>query len=254
MRRVAISILLFLGLVSVGFLPHLIENLYLTVAARLVFFAVAHFVAVRMGLGGLTGFGLRLHRGWGRNVAVGLALGTASIVGWVGANWLAGSYASAAFVPFGEIAGLAVLLVLDNLYIAFCEEIVGRGYLLRVLPQRFSTGAVLLIGGLVHTAMHLPRLGGVDHYFWPFWFLSGIMFMAAVLHTRSLWLGVGLHWGLNVAWFLLAAETWLLATPGPNFNGWLMLVIPLVLVVAVRLIATRLSAKVTGVGTTNLFD
>jgi hypothetical protein len=94
----------------------------------------------------------------------------------------------------GEVTRLALVLIVA----AAAEELLLRGYPFQVLVE--GVGAVLavfLTSGLF-ALIHLnnPRVSGLGLINIG---LAGVLFAAAYLRTRSLWVPIGLHWGWNVA-------------------------------------------------------
>lgn len=247
MRKGALYLGLFVLLWLQGLLSFTLGSKLLGIVAAVLFFAVLHLVSNRLGFGGLAGLGFHNHRGWGRNLTVGFALGGAAVAAYVGALWLAGAFTDAHFASFLSIAPLALWLLVEHLYVALWEESLYRGLLLRMLPEGLSTAATLTIVGVIFTANHLVKLGTVPAFYWPFWFLSGIAFAIPRLMTRSLWFSVGLHWGHNVFWFwLLTYDVWLPKTIGPDYPGWSLVLLPVAIMPAAWLLSRNLRRSPSG--------
>ena len=91
-----------------------------------------------------------------------------------------------------------VAQMVDHLVYAFpvpiYEEALVRGYLLQMLLAALGRTPAILLSSLAFGMMHYLAygwggvMGGA---------LSGILLAVAALKTRSLWLAIGLHWGIN---------------------------------------------------------
>lgn len=132
--------------------------------------------------------------GWGRELAIGAAIG-AALLGIVGAT-LAAAHA----VVFRGLAGGAlpgVLRLGGWMFLAAAfEEILFRGYLFQQLLSRAGPiPAVTLFSGLFALA-HLGNPSATPLSTLNT-FLSGVLLSVAYWKTRALWLPIGLHWSWN---------------------------------------------------------
>ena len=89
------------------------------------------------------------------------------------------------------------------LCIAVFQEVAVRGCIFQTLERRYGSGIALvassLFFGLLHLGIPVPGLTPGQRLVGPL-FLSletGLLFTAAYLFTRRLWLPIGLHWGWN---------------------------------------------------------
>ncbi len=89
------------------------------------------------------------------------------------------------------------------LCIAVFQEVTVRGCIFQTLERRWGSGIALIVSSLFFGLMHLGSpVEGLTTTQWlvgPL-FLSaetGLLFSAAYLLTRRLWLPIGLHWGWN---------------------------------------------------------
>lgn len=89
------------------------------------------------------------------------------------------------------------------LCIAVFQEVAVRGCIFQTLERRWGSGIALITSslffGLLHLGIPLPGLTTGERLVGPL-FLSletGLLFSAAYLLTRRLWLPIGLHWGWN---------------------------------------------------------
>ena len=166
-------------------------------AAVMVFVFVGRLIERRpLATNGLGG------RGLGTGVVGGFVLGALliSIVIGVLATW--GWYVvdGAAWQQPAAWAGVLGALVLF-LAVAVFEEVAFRGVLFRIIEEGLGSWLALAITagffGLVHLANANATLSGAAGVV-----LGGVLFGAAYVLTRSLWLAIGIHWSWN---FFLAA-------------------------------------------------
>lgn len=82
------------------------------------------------------------------------------------------------------------------LAVAYGEELVFRGYLMRKLQLKYSAFTALIVSSIIFTIMHLANdnlsLMGVFDLF-----VAGIMLGAIFLYTKNLWMVIGLHFSWN---------------------------------------------------------
>lgn len=182
-----------------------------------LFFLAVPLITRRLGLGGYPELGLARHAGWQRNLVAGLALGSLYPLLLFAGLALTGQVDPLGWAPWPGLLTRGLFLLVHACYIGFWEELLCRGYLLRVLPDRWSRLTTLVAVGVVFSLFHLPRLGAPAAW-WGFWFVSGILFALPVLATGSLWFSVGAHWGLDLFWFALLLDDGLLRY-GPEGTG-----------------------------------
>jgi len=89
------------------------------------------------------------------------------------------------------------------LFLAIFQEIAVRGYIFQTLERRWGTGIALAgsttFFGLAHLGSSVDGLTTLQRLVGPV-FISvetGLLFTAAYLLTRRLWLPIGIHWGWN---------------------------------------------------------
>lgn len=167
-----------------------------------VFFTGIHFLARWTGAGGLVSLGIRLHRAWGRNLLLGLALGAAQVLLIFGVELLAGRYTVIGIKPLGEAVALAAVMIINLCYVAFSEELVFRGYLPRLLHGSLGPAGVAVGATLLFVLSHIPFKGAAPLYLAEV-FLQGLFLVIPVLITRSLWFSIGAHWSGNTLYRLL---------------------------------------------------
>ena len=128
-----------------------------------------------------------------RDFALGTALGTIVMVFGFGSLLALGE------IQIKNISFDAVDLACSTvgfLAVAYGEELVFRGYLMRKLQLKYSAITALIVSSIIFTIMHLANdnlsLMGVFDLF-----VAGIMLGAIFLYTKNLWLVIGLHFSWN---------------------------------------------------------
>lgn len=136
---------------------------------------------------------LALPGAW-QELARGFGLATLLISGPVFVLWLLGHYL---------VTGIRFDLTLLHLLIGFfsvaaLEELLFRAILFRLLERSLGTVIAVLLSSALFSAVHLfnPH---ADLLSTVQLLVLGLLFIAAFLYTRRLWLCVGLHWGWNFA-------------------------------------------------------
>lgn len=147
-----------------------------------------------------------------RELGAGLALGAAMFVGVVGLLVASGSY------RFTGVGSAAVLLKFctEMVFVALVEEILFRGVLFRLPERALGTRLALLVSGLIFAVAHLPN-DGVTLLAVANTALAGLLFAAAYLATRRLWLPIGVHF----AWNFISDGVFSLPTSGHPARGML---------------------------------
>jgi len=155
---------------------------------------------------GWRAFGLHGRRwvgilGGGLLLAMLAKLAAEAIALWLGIE----TFAAPVALPLSAVALLLVTTFIPSL----AEDILTRGFLLRLAPKPLGFWGYTLASALLYTANHLWRLdwGATEQLRL---FCLGLAYGAAAWRFRSLWAAVGLHWGWNLANALLS-QAW----PGP---------------------------------------
>jgi membrane protease YdiL (CAAX protease family) len=114
-------------------------------------------------------------------VVVGLAalFGVYRIVGW----------------EMGE--DFAMILFQGGIFAGFAEELLFRGILFRWLEEFGGSWAALAITSLFFGLGHGGNDGATAYSTIAIMFEAGILFGAAYMYTRSLWVPIGIHFGWN---------------------------------------------------------
>jgi len=141
-------------------------------------------------------FGVTFHRGWLRDIAVGILIAAGMmVVVLAGAFLLVGVHvqwnASASAVPI--ILGTVFVLALA----ALNEELVFRGYPFQVLLKGIGLWPAMLLISLIWALLHLDN-DGASLLSSLNTVLAGIFISQAFMATRSIWLPYGIHIGWNL--------------------------------------------------------
>lgn len=139
--------------------------------------------------------------GGGLLLALLAKLAAEAIALWLGIE----TFAVPVTLPLSAVALLLVTTFVPSL----AEDILTRGFLLRLAPKPLGFWPYALASALLYTGNHLWRLdwGATEQLRL---FCLGLAYGAAAWRFRSLWAAVGLHWGWNLANALLS-QAW----PGP---------------------------------------
>lgn len=81
--------------------------------------------------------------------------------------------------------------------VAVAEEIMFRGYLFRMIDERFSFIVAIIISALVFGLVHWSNPNGTLWAAIAIAIEAGIMLALAYKLHNSLWLPIGIHWGWN---------------------------------------------------------
>ncbi|HET6980143.1 MAG TPA: type II CAAX endopeptidase family protein [Pyrinomonadaceae bacterium] len=146
--------------------------------------------------------GLTFHTGWFRDLAIGFAIGFASLVIAVAIAFkgLHFSFSSAPLMPtIRSMIGSAILLFVA----ALAEEAMFRGYGLQTLSRAKLAWIGVFLTSVPFGLVHLGNPNVVPGVTFANTALAGVWLAAAYLRTRSLWLPLGVHWAWNWAlgWF-----------------------------------------------------
>lgn len=156
--------------------------------------------------------GLELENRSLRKVGLGLMTGLLMIGVSVSLSWLAGFYDGVGFVwDVRPLEMVTLTSVLEGaaafLFIGVVEEIAFRGWLLRVIADRWNLIAGIGVSSIAFVIAHLPG-GSPDfpaYYAVASLLVAGLAFCWVYLRSGSLWLAIGLHMGWNFAISLLGA-------------------------------------------------
>ncbi len=126
----------------------------------------------------------------------------------VGGYHVAGSHAPGAAV----ITPLAMMT-----FVGVLEEVLSRGIVFRIIEQWLGSWIALAISSLLFGLAHLPG-DGAGALVMVIALIAGVVFAAAFMLTRRLWLGIGIH----VAWNYTLGSIYSIAVSGREAKGLLM--------------------------------
>lgn len=115
----------------------------------------------------------------------------------------------------GDLSGLSRALVAMAIFPGISEEILFRGVLFRWLEEFGGSWLALLLTSAFFGAAHLMNPGASPIAAIGIAFEAGVMFGAAYMLTRSLWLPIGLH----AAWNFTQGEIYDIPVSGLPVHG-----------------------------------
>lgn len=147
-----------------------------------------------------------------REFGLGAAIGTTAFLAVVGLLWGSGA------LNVDGINHWPVLLssVAELTLVAFFEEILFRGILLRILEVWIGRMPSLIVSACLFALAHLPN-EGISLLGIAVTIAAGLMFGISYLKTRRLWLPIGIHF----FWNFMSDGVFSLATSGHPANGLL---------------------------------
>ncbi|HEU4597946.1 MAG TPA: CPBP family intramembrane glutamic endopeptidase, partial [Pyrinomonadaceae bacterium] len=141
------------------------------------------------------------HRGWGRDLLLGVLFGAASLgvaallgVAFGGYRFALNDAAQTTLIV-QTLASSAFILLLG----AAAEEMLFRGYPLQTLMRSWPLWAALIPSSVFFAAGHLWNPHVAPRFTFVNTFLAGVWLGVAYWRTRSMWFPLGLHWGWNWA-------------------------------------------------------
>lgn len=166
-------------------------------------------------------------KGWERELALGVCVGSALSLGHILILWAGGWYRITGHDPHFRL----VASIIHYLIVAVWEEACFRGYVFRAIEPRCGTLAALLTSSLLFGGAHIvyhvqdyALLGAVMRVL--MFFIAGLFLGGAYLVSRRLWLPIGIHWAVDIfeTMFLPGAYfsggTYFKAQVSDNEDGW----------------------------------
>lgn len=147
-----------------------------------------------------------------RELGAGLVVGTLLFLAIVGMLAAGGSYR----LTGGGDWAVLVKSFTEMVFVALIEEILFRGVLFRIPERSLGSWGALALSSLVFALAHLPNQG-VTVLAVANTAVAGLMFAAAYLATRRLWLAIGAHF----AWNFVSDGVFSLPTSGHPARGLL---------------------------------
>lgn len=150
--------------------------------------------------------------GAGREIFHGIAIGVAAILVVISTMMATGAFHVVGSNPWTSLLSPFSEMIL----VAFFEEILFRGIIFRIIEKSLGTFLSLLISAILFALAHLPNaaisLMGV-----AVTAMAGLLFCAAYMLTRRLWLAIGIHF----AWNFMSDAVFSLPTSGHPAKGLL---------------------------------
>lgn len=188
---------------SLRLVPSLVKgNDLVWLAVFVSFFPLAHFLARWSSHTGLNGLGLARNPKWKKFLLLGLIIG--------GLTWMALTLAELAFgslkfiewQSWDKASWVAVQALVASFLGSATNDVMTRGYVFAHWKNRLSTPAIVLLSTALYIADDMWMEG------WSmrnniFSLILGLAFALSVVRTRSLWMNIGLHAGLNLIYFLV---------------------------------------------------
>lgn len=130
--------------------------------------------------------------GAGRELGTGLAIGALAVAISVGLLALSGNYRLTGANPWSaQIAGPLA----EMLFVGAFEELLFRAVIFRISERALGSWPALIVSGILFALAHLGE--GISAMGLANTFMAGMMFSAAWMVTRRLWLCMAIHAGWN---------------------------------------------------------
>lgn len=147
-----------------------------------------------------------------RELGMGAALGAGVFLAVIGVLAAVGSFRLTGIGGWTLLAKPFAEMVL----VAFVEEILFRGVLFRLTERSLGSRVALVLSSVLFALAHLPN-AGLTVLAVATTVVAGVLFAAAYLVTRRLWLAIGFHF----AWNFISDGVFSLPTSGHPANGML---------------------------------
>jgi len=152
-----------------------------------------------------------------RELLAGLLLGGLLFSGVVLVLAAFGAYSLDTVAPLGNLASAAMDMLPKMVIGALIEELLFRLLLLRLLERSLGTFWALALSSLVFGLAHLGNAGATPMIAAMLGIELGLLFGAAYLLTRRIWLCTALH----LAWNFVQGAVFSIAVSGHSGDGWL---------------------------------
>lgn len=155
--------------------------------------------------------------GAGAELLAGLLLGGLLFSGVVAILTLLGAYSLQSVGTLGDLGAVLASMAPRIVAGAMIEELIFRLVLLRLLERSFGTAWALAISSLVFGLAHLGNAGATPLIGVLLGLELGLLFGAAYLLTRRIWLCAALHF----AWNFVQGAVFSIAVSGQSGESWL---------------------------------
>lgn len=200
--------------------PEIFSALWIAALFKIGFLILAFFIARWQGWRGLGAYGLALHKGWIRNLIIGLLMGTCFFLFSEWLSVMAGFEEIISVKSLSAIIKVLPLTLLMTFFPSIAEDILTRGYLYAHLQKILKPAAFILLSSLFYVLNHIWRLTEGAHVL-CYLFILGIVLAWALIYTKSLWLTLGIHWGSNIAFEMINAAT-TANTFNKTYSTWIL--------------------------------
>jgi uncharacterized protein len=200
-----------------GGIPYWWQLFWSSIALAISFLALSWIFVRFVDVRDFSTLGLTLQPGWGRELSVGLAFGTALqlIVFAILAvtRSVRFSMAGGYNLHFWKQAAASVLLFAIA---ATVEELAFRGYALKWLRYSVGAPAALVVSSILFGVGHLFN-PGATFFSTVNTALAGILLAVPYVRTRSMWMQIGIHWSWNLILATIVSRPVSGINFGPNF-------------------------------------
>lgn len=146
-------------------------------------------------------------------LGVGLLTGASLVAAVIALLMLVDGYRSAGSngLSMGVVTPLAMMT-----FVGVLEEVLSRGIVFRITEQWLGSWSAVVLSSLLFGLAHLPGQGAGTLAILVT-VVAGVLFAAAYLVTRRLWLGIGIH----IAWNYTLGSIFSIAVSGHEAKGLL---------------------------------
>jgi membrane protease YdiL (CAAX protease family) len=196
-----------IGFVLLNLYLRLVPTLFngsevLWLATFLLFFPLAHFIGRWSSGAGLNKQGLDRESGWERWLLAGAVVGGSVWILLAVAELVLGSLRFTGWQPIGAALWVAVQALVVAVLGSATNDVMTRGYVVAHWKDRLPASVVVLLSTTLYVADDI-WLEGWNLRNNLFSFMLGLAFALSVLRTRSLWMNIGMHAGLNLVYYLV---------------------------------------------------
>lgn len=156
-------------------------------------------------------------RGAGRETLLGLLLGSVLFALTMAALAVLGIYRVEGHGGLAALSGVAVAMLPKIAAGALMEEVLFRLMVLRLVETSLGTWLALLVSSALFGAAHGANVGATPAIAVMLGIEAGLLFGAAYLLTRRLWMCAALH----LAWNFTQGAIFSVAVSGQPAEGWL---------------------------------
>ncbi len=202
-QRFLLPLLGFVFLFLVYHIPELLQDnfqkhsILILELGMLLFTILAFFVGKQKFRNGFKTFGLVDFRKYWSNLTKGLFLGIfiATLANLI-PFWLKWNEIAIQF-KWHQIILQTLLFAVGTLFPSLAEDILTRAYLKAFWPEKWNVKWLVFFSASVYVFNHIFRLNKPDVL--VYLFVLGLLLMWSLTATGTLWLTLGIHWGVNIA-------------------------------------------------------